>query len=921
MESNEVNSINNNNSGAAGTQISESKVVDNELNAKHNTEIWNSVNSIAPLDDQFIQSLQQIEQYNKNLIIDNKLISNDTKTSKSLIKTSTSSSKTTSVNQFIKLHEQLGVDCVENDFEENEIVLRRYCLHMQTYADRYFKLSEQITRTVNELTLLLNRYVRVSESTHVLDVHSRQLVSIQQQLKQINTILTKELNYYLTSRLVLQRINFNNNNNAGQQQHQHQHGSFSSINNLVGTQQFYQILDQIDDGIQYTSSHPLHKQSELYCNQYKYSLSVVITLIKTYITNVLEQATNEAITSSTNTNTSTSTSTEQQQQQLKLSTTTDTELDPAISYYYGKFQAVSYKIQPIIQQIEARCHKNKEYEHLLNEIQQIYVDKRYELMNDSIGNSIKTLASKNQSDRSLLFRTACSLFMLLCQDEHQLYYVFFSTGATPNNTSASTAKLQQYLASICEHLYDTLRPCIVHIEHIEILCELCSILKYDVLFNIEHNNIDKDREALQAFNTVVQELLRDIQERLVFRSHIYFRCDILQYQPSAGDLAYPEKLQMMMNIVSQQNESLQSEYKHRDRDRQQNTNTSSTLRRTESSQSVVSSVNQSASVSVSAVSSHQPKPITITDLQGMWYPTIRRCLQCLSRLYRCVDVQTFQGLSQEAISFCVISINNAGTLITQRKSPLDGDLFQIKHLLILREQIAAFQVDFTARETTLDFTKVKEAAADLMHRKNLFKMDSNNAILKFLLEGTPQVKEHLLDSKKDADLQLKKTCQHLIMHVTNLLIDPLQQLNQKIQDYRKVCGQEFNLQKFRAEKWTEPENLASIVNNVKRIIKTRITPIQNSMTLYIHNRETESILFRPIKNNIIGAFVQLEQLLSECLYEWNELLTISCPTADQVSLMLSSVTLLNSQQQQQQQQQHSINIVDNSTNTTNVNNK
>ena len=40
-------------------------------------------------------------------------------------------------------------------------------------------------------------------------------------------------------------------------------------------------------------------------------------------------------------------------------------------------------------------------------------------------------------------------------------------------------------------------------------------------------------------------MLEDVQERLVYRTHIYIRSEILHYAPAQGDLAYPEKLHMM----------------------------------------------------------------------------------------------------------------------------------------------------------------------------------------------------------------------------------------------------------------------------------------------------------------------------------------------------------------------------------------
>lgn len=55
------------------------------------------------------------------------------------------------------------------------------------------------------------------------------------------------------------------------------------------------------------------------------------------------------------------------------------------------------------------------------------------------------------------------------------------------------------------------------------------------------------------------------------------------------------------------------------------------------------------------------------DLHGMWYPTVKRSLVCLSRLYFCLNREIFQGLAQEALLICVKTIDNASQKISASK--------------------------------------------------------------------------------------------------------------------------------------------------------------------------------------------------------------------------------------------------------------
>lgn len=127
------------------------------------------------------------------------------------------------------------------------------------------------------------------------------------------------------------------------------------------------------------------------------------------------------------------------------------------------------------------------------------------------------------------------------------------------------------------------------------------------------------------------------------------------------------------------------------------------------------------------------------------------------------------------------SVQQAADQISAKATKMDGQLFHIKHLLILREQIAPFHVDFAVKEMSLDFSRLKTAAMSLLTKRGeLLALGSNNAILEFLLDGTPEVKEYCRDSRKDVDKKLKLTCEEFITSATSAVVKQMQDFIQQV---------------------------------------------------------------------------------------------------------------------------------------------
>src|SRR5579862_1507050 len=130
--------------------------------------------------------------------------------------------------------------------------------------------------------------------------------------------------------------------------------------------------------------------------------------------------------------------------------------------------------------------------------------------------------------------------------------------------------------------------------------------------------------------------------------------------------------------------------------------------------------------------------------------------QCTSLHFNLIKSAVFDDLAHQVVHLCIQSLFTASTLLITKKSRLDADLFLVKHLLILKEQIGAFDIEYVRPETGISIPGLVERFKD-------FSFFSPSAIQKVV--QLPVVVENMLDAKEELDGKLRiaingftKTC-------------------------------------------------------------------------------------------------------------------------------------------------------------------
>ena len=100
-----------------------------------------------------------------------------------------------------------------------------------------------------------------------------------------------------------------------------------------------------------------------------------------------------------------------------------------------------------------------------------------------------------------------------------------------------------------------------------------------------------------------------------------------------------------------------------------------------------------------------------------------------------------------------LSLAQASNQISSKASPADAQLFLLKQLLILKQQIVAFDIEFVTPEMGVDFSAITNTFWELRERGGLF--NPGNLVRLVGNSFMPRVVENMLDAKAELDAQLR----------------------------------------------------------------------------------------------------------------------------------------------------------------------
>ena len=236
-----------------------------------------------------------------------------------------------------------------------------------------------------------------------------------------------------------------------------------------------------------------------------------------------------------------------------------------------------------------------------------------------------------------------------------------------------------------------------------------------------------------------------------------------------------------------------------------------------------------------------------------WYPSLASTLELLSDIVHCVESATFSDLASMAIRKCASSFLDASNAMAASQS--NKDLFLVKHLLLLMEEVQPFNLSAsgsTVTERTLDYSSTSGALHKFVLTHPLVYFQQRNPIMKALREGLPEVKEVVVDAKREVEDLLMERIQHFVTITVDLVLDQVQEFMLKQESFKD----DFLKQDFASE-----ERVKGVLATATLSVPKYMQQAWTLAALYLGDTQTKDILLNSVYTDVYEMVLKLEAVL------------------------------------------------------------
>lgn len=443
---------------------------------------------------------------------------------------------------------------------------------------------------------------------------------------------------------------------------------------------------------------------------------------------------------------------------------------------YNKFATVAPTYKLLIGSIIERDDYD-EVESILRDCFTTYFQSRSKLLKDAIRLQLNQTVVK--SNRTVKFiQDNLLYFENLAHREYHLFSQFYPT------SDDVELRFNEWCMELFEPLHDCVRSRILRENSISTICDSITLLnKY---YQMEENSPEYELQFKHVkIDMMFKPILKECQSRLIFRSQIYVEENIYRYKPRVNSFI---------------------------------------IRHRKAPKEVKQKANDLDEISSSF--------FQLEEFNSA-YPPLVYGIALLSKIYQMVNSVVFDDIAHTIVHDCIMSLKKAFDMVSNNSTInlLDTQLALLKNLLLIRDQIQNFDIQYISKETYLDFSGLLKGINDIRKRSlSIFQMG---------FDSVPKIISNMVDARLELIAELRNT----ITSITNTAADQI------TKEYLSVSSPEFDILE---------QNM-----NLRNSIETNLVSLFEQIGSFIASDEVKSHLVDAVQQEVVSRYANYYETLAD----------------------------------------------------------